>query len=337
MSWWFFPSLSSRLRNGLWLWLCLCLVGVSLGCAAEPRRVASTSTDDQWQAWQILEVKTGQVLAYADWLKTLERADIVYLGEEHYNRHHVEAAIRLLSDFMSDGLHPSIGMEMFSWDGQEALDRYLAQSIQDKSVFLQQAKWSTNWGGAYDNYEPLVLFARDRHVPLQAMNPPKSLIRQVVKMGLIQAQAGEEWKFWGMAPHDIVDDPAYRVRILDQLRRCHGGGAEEDYQTMYEASMVRDEGMAQSLVAALETARNASPGLHLIVLSYTGGGHIQYNLPIPSRVARRQSGAIQQSTVYLASFDRTRISDIHELLQEGIADYIWLTPVSGEGPAQRCR
>lgn len=333
----FVPSRSSRPRNGLPFWLCLCLIGVSLGCAAEPRRLASASTDDQWQAWQILETRTGQVLAYADWLKKLERSDIVYLGEEHSNRHHVQAALRLLSDFMTDGLHPAIGMEMFAWDGQEALDRYLAQSIPDKSVFLEQAKWSSNWGGAYDHYEPLVLFARDRRLPLQAMNPPKSLIRQIVKMGLAQAQAGKEWKAWGMAPQDIVDDAAYRARIFDQLRRCHGGGAEEDYQTMYEASVVRDEGMAQSLVAALEKARHAPPGVRPMVLSYTGGGHIQYNLPIPSRLARRQSGSIRQSTVYLASFDRTRVSGIRELLQEGIADYIWLTPMAEQGPVQRCR
>lgn len=94
---------------------------------------------------------------------------------------------------------------------------------------------------------------------------------------------------------------------------------------MYEASMVRDEGMAKTVAAALLTARQ-SPQDHTVILSYTGGGHIQYNLPIPKRVARRMDGPIAQVTVYMASFDHTRIEDIQDLVHDGIADYVWLTP-----------
>jgi len=169
------------------------------------------------------------------------------------------------------------------------------------------------------------------------MNPPKPLIRDVVKRGLLQARQEEEWKTWGLAQEDIVDDPAYRAKILDQLRRCHGGGAEDDYRTMYEASMVRDEGMAKTLVTALETLRQESAGGRAILVSYTGGGHIQYRLPVPNRVARRLAGHVRQATVYLTAFDSGRSPDIRELVQDPIADYVWLTPVSGQSPVQRCR
>jgi uncharacterized iron-regulated protein len=319
------------------LLLVLWLVAASLGCASEQRTVSSSSPKEAWQAWDVLETKTGQVMDYSEWLKSLEHNQVIYLGEEHYNPHHIEAAVRLLSAFVSDGLRPVIGMEMFGWDGQEALDQYLSSQTMDKTTFLQASKWTSNWGGAYENYEPLVLFAKDRHIALRAMNPPKTLIRQIVKQGLVNAQAGEEWRRWGMAPEDIIDDPPYRAKILDQLRRCHGGGAEEDYRTMYEASMVRDEGMAQTIVASVEGIRREQPAERTVVLSYTGGGHIQYNLPVPSRVARRLSRPMRQTTIYLASFDQTRTSDIGELMQERIADFIWLTPMAGHGPVQRCR
>jgi uncharacterized iron-regulated protein len=331
------PGTSSGLSKGLSLLLCMCLVGVSLGCASDPRTVTSSSIEDHWEAWQVVETKTGRVLAYPDWLTDLASHDIVYLGEEHYNPHHVEAALRLLSSFMAEGLRPAIGMEMFGWDGQEALDRYLTNRISEKSAFLEQAKWASNWGGGYENYEPLVRFAQERQVPLLAMNPPKALIRRVVKLGLAEARDDPAWQQWGMAPQDIIDDPSYRAKIFDQLRRCHGGGAEEDYRTMYEASMVRDEGMAQTVVALLGKIRREQPDAPTIVLSYTGGGHIQYNLPIPSRVARRLSGQVRQATVYLASLDRTKTTDMQELLKEPIADYLWLTPMSGQGPVERCR
>jgi hypothetical protein len=169
------------------------------------------------------------------------------------------------------------------------------------------------------------------------MNPPKSLIRQVVKEGLAQARQGAEWSRWGLQSEEIVDDPAYRARIVDQLRRCHGGGTDDDYRTMYEASMVRDEGMAKTLAETVQSIRNSPGGPKQLVLSYTGGGHIQYALPIPKRVARRLSDHVRYTTVYLASYDQTRDEEIRELLRDGIADYVWLTPLSRHGAPQRCR
>lgn len=317
---------------------CLALVvmlALIFGCGAERPIGTAPSNAGEWQLWQIIETKSGRALSYAEWLKDLERYDVVYLGEEHYNPHHIDAAIRIMSGFIADGIRPVLGMEMFGWDGQAALDRYLSEQSLGRDTFLEQVQWKINWGGAFDNYAPLISFARERHLPVWAMNPPKQLIRRVVKQGLVQAREGEEWKAWGL--DDIMDDPAYRARILDQLRRCHGGGAEDDYRTMYEASMVRDEGMAKTLVTALETLRRDATEIRAIVVSYTGGGHIQYRLPVPNRVARRLAGHVRQATVYLTAFDPGRTDDIRELLRDPIADYVWLTPASGQGPVQRCR
>lgn len=319
---------------------CLALVvmlALTPGCGAERPIGTAPSNAGEWQPWQVIETKSGRALSYAEWLKDLERYDVVYLGEEHYNPHHIDAAIRIMSGFIADGIRPVLGMEMFGWDGQAALDRYLSEQSLERDTFLEQVQWKINWGGAFDNYAPLISFARERHLLVWAMNPPKQLIRRVVKLGLVQAREGEEWKAWGLDKEDIIDDPAYRARILDQLRRCHGGGAEDDYRTMYEASMVRDEGMAKTLVTALETLRRDTTETRAIVVSYTGGGHIQYRLPVPNRVARRLDGHVRQATVYLTSFDPGRTDDIRELVRDPIADYVWLTPASGQGPVQRCR
>lgn len=331
-----FPCLSTTLLS---LLFAIGLNSVQVGCVTGQRGGAAEGplTHDDWQAWQVLDAKTGRVVPYTDWLKALETEEIVYLGEEHYNQHHIDAAMRILSAFLADGIRPAIGMEMFGWDGQPALNEYVSANPQRKDEFLEQVQWKANWGGAFDNYEPLVLFAREHRLPLYAMNPPKALIRRVVKSGLAQAREGTDWKQWGLDHEEITDDPAYRERIFDQLRRCHGGGADDDYRTMYEASMVRDEGMAKTLVTALETMPRHTPDSTQLILSYTGGGHIQYKLPVPKRVSRRLSGEVRQVTIYLASFDHTRTAEIRELLQEGIADYIWLTPMSGQGPVQRCR
>ena len=305
-------------------------------CAGSTSTIPENSPVTSWQAGRVIDVKTGRSIDLPSFLVTLTRFDVVYLGEEHYNQHHIDTALTVLQTALANGRRPVLTMEMFGWDGQSALDEYLSTTGQDRQLFLDQTHWKQNWGGAFENYEPLVNFSREHRLALRAMNPPKPLIRQVVKVGLDEARKGQDWVEWGMDREDIVDDQAYRVRILDQLKRCHGGGTDEDYIRMYEASMVRDEGMAKTVTDALVTARR-SPQDRTLILSYTGGGHIQFNLPIPKRVARRLGGQVAQTTVYLTSFDQTRIEDIQDLVHDGIADYLWLTPISQQGLPQRCR
>lgn len=285
----------------------LSTVGLALvmfGCQMKEHSSLATHQEwDGWEAGQVLDTKTGLSVPMNRWLEGLATYDTIYLGEEHHNRFHIDAALTVLRSLVGQGRRPVLAMEMFGWDGQPALDHYLASKESVRSEFLERALWKQNWGGAFEDYEPLVQFAGDHHLTLLAMNPPKTLIRQVVRLGLVQAKEQTEWRHWGMEGETIVDDPAYRSRILSQLEDCHGGGSPEDYQAMYDASMVRDEGMAKTLVAALKRIRTEADPAQGPVLSYTGGGHVQYRLPVPNRVARRVPDGLKQVTVYLATFE----------------------------------
>ncbi|OQW36751.1 MAG: hypothetical protein A4E19_21210 [Nitrospira sp. SG-bin1] len=294
------------------------------------------AADEGWQPWQILDTQTGRVVPFSEFMTNLERHDIVYLGEEHHNPYHIQAALKVLDQLVADGIEPTIGMEMFGWDGQPALDDYVATPQPATKEFLEQVRWKQNWGGAFEDYAPLVTFARDKHLSVRAMNPPKPLIRRVVKVGLTQARHEPEWEPWGILQEDIIDDPPYRERIVDQLRRCHGG-SDEHFRTMYEASMVRDEGMARTLVTRQEESRRENGGPRRMIVSYTGGGHVQYNLPVPKRVARRLDGDIKQTTVYMISFEPDKSADVRALIQKPIADYVWLTPMGKSSSAKPCR
>jgi uncharacterized iron-regulated protein len=227
-------------------------------------------------------------------------------------------------------------MEMFGWDGQPAIDRYVSGQESDRSVFIEQSRWVQNWGGPFEDYEPLVQFAKDRQLSLVAMNPPKSLVKMVMKKGLAAARSDPEMTQWSMRDESIVDDPLYRERITRQLQQCHGGG-ESLYQTMYEASMVRDEGMAKTVVDWLATIRSAQDPTAGPLVSYTGGGHIQYQLPVPKRVLRRAGAPVRQRSIYMTSYESDRVSELEDMIRDKIADYIWLTPIGAQGPPRRCR
>ena len=302
-------------------------------------RTSAASQDGRhapFKEWQVIDTATGQPVSLDQWTALLLQQDIIYLGEEHHNRFHIDAAMTVLRRLKAEGRIPVLAMEMFGWDGQAALDQYLSGSEVNRQEFLEAVRWQQNWGGPYEDYEPLVRLAKEQHWAVDAMNPPKALVRIVAKNGLAQAESDPMMAQWGMKDEAIVDDPIYRTRILQQLQACHGGVADSLYQTMFEASMVRDEGMAKTLVHRLNQIRSGTDTMAGPLVSYTGGGHIQYNLPVPKRVARRLTDQVRQVSVYMTSFEVGRIEEIQDMIREKIADYLWLTPVSTQGPPRRC-
>jgi len=286
---------------------------------------------------QIIETSTRRIVSQNELLARVNEQDVVYLGEEHHNRFHIEISLTILRHLIAMSRRPVLAMEMFGWDSQTALDQYVSPIGLPKSELLDKLRWQQNWGGPFEDYEALALFARDQHLALIAMNPPKGLVRAVAKQGIEQARRDDEMIRWHMDDETVVDDAEYRSRILGQLRACHDGGPDAMYQAMYEASMVRDEGMARTVAEQVQRIRNAHDRLAGPVVSYTGGGHIQYNLPVPKRVARRTVGSVRQLTIYMTSYDTTRRNEVLEMIGENIADYVWLTPIGSQGPPRRCR
>jgi uncharacterized iron-regulated protein len=316
------------------------LLWFTVACTSGGGAKSSAALQDGHHAlfkeWQLIDTATGRPISLDQWTPLLLQQDIIYLGEEHHNRFHIDAALTVLRRLKVEGRQPALGMEMFGWDGQAALDQYVFGPDMNRQEFLQAAKWQQNWGGSYEDYEPLVRLAKEHHWALDAMNPPKPLVRIVAKNGLAQAQADPIMAQWGMKDEPLVDDPIYRTRILQQLQACHDGGGNSFYQTMFEAAMVRDEGMAKTLVHRLNQIRSGNNPMAGPLVSYTGAGHIQYNLPVPKRVARRLTDQVRQISVYMTSFDVGRIEEFQDMIREKIADYLWLTPVSEKGPPRRC-
>jgi len=316
-----------------------------MGASTVIARETPTPPTEPIHEGQVLEARTGQSIPFEDFLGQVAAQDVVYLGEEHQNRWHVEAAVRILDGLLAKHRQPVVALEMFSWDGQTGIDRYVSGEAQSKADFLQESHWEENWGGGFENYEPLINFARERRLLVLALNPPRSLVRLVAGKGMAQAITSSEMDRWGMKNETFAEDPAYREMIVKPLRQCHGGMSDDSYQRMYEASVFRDEGMAKTIVEALrqirareESATSNPNGLRPgPIVSYTGGGHIQYYLPVPHRVLRRMSSPVKQVSIYLAALEPGREDEIREYLRNGIADYIWVTALGAHGAPKRCK
>src|SRR5574338_1190191 len=92
---------------------------------ASPDEVNTISADREWEEWDVLDSRLGVPVKFDQWLDSLSGYDIVYVGEEHHNRFHIEAALKILRSLVDRNQHPTLGLEMFGWDGQTAVDRYV--------------------------------------------------------------------------------------------------------------------------------------------------------------------------------------------------------------------
>ncbi|MYD30078.1 MAG: ChaN family lipoprotein [Nitrospira sp. SB0677_bin_15] len=319
----------SRQTLAFMAFMCVMLVATS-ACA-------TVLSPGNYRVGQIIEPQEKTTLSDREFRAILQSADIIYIGEAHYTPSHVEAALQVLQSVVNGGRKPVLGMEMFSWDGQAGLDRYLTGAVTSTEDFLTESHWKNNWGGKYADYSPLVDFAKTHDLTLLGLNPPRPLVRNVAKQGLAAIESSPEGSpaltgGWTIPVPFPDDDPEYRRVIYDQIEQCHAGLSQEVYEKIYEASVFRDEGMA-SVIST--TVKSEMPARTTFV-SYTGAGHIQYGLPIPKRVQRQLGAPVKDVTVYLHALDPEHPEDVDHLIDERIADYVWLTALGPQGRQPRC-
>ncbi len=294
---------------------------------------ATGQSHPPYQQDQVIDVSQKSVVSLSELRSVLLEADVVYIGETHYTPSHIDAAIQVLEILLHEGKVPILGMEMFSWDGQAGLDRYLTGDITSIDTFLAESQWKNNWGGKYEDYSPLVDFAKEHKLKLLGLNPPRQFVRKVVQKGLTGIGDDLALKKWNIPVPFPADDPEYRRVIYEQIEKCHGGMKPEIYQKIYEASVFRDEGMASVITTTISRLGTSPPR---IFVSYTGAGHIQYGLPIPKRVQRQLGTPVKQVTLYLQALDPEHPEDVEHLLEEQIADFVWLTALGPHGRQPRC-
>lgn len=225
----------------------------------------------------IVHLPTGTSVNLAQMLDIAADARVVYIGETHDN-----PASHLLELQTLQGLeqrHPgkvALGMEMFARSQQPVLDRWVAGEL-DEKAFLKQSGWFENWKMDFEYYRELLLFARDRHIPILALNAEKSLVQAVRSKTLEELSAEEK----AQMPEMDLNDP-YQRGMAEGIFGGHSHG-KMHIDSFQRVQTLWDEVMAET--AARYLASPAGKDRHLLVIA--GGNHISYGFGIPRRVFRR--------------------------------------------------
>jgi uncharacterized iron-regulated protein len=221
-------------------------------------------------------------------LADLAKADVVLVGEQHDdpNTHRLEAAI--LEGLANRSADATVSLEMFERDVQPALDSYLA----GRSTPEEFLRSSRPWPRYATDYGPLVEFAKSRGWPVVASNVPRRHASAAAKAGRVAHEnvAAEERAFIAQdlqCPRDTYFERFAETMVKhpvpgsEKLTPDERGAATERY---YFAQCMKDETMAEAIVAALER-RGRGPVVH-----FNGAFHSDFGLGTAERVRRRLAG-----------------------------------------------
>lgn len=223
----------------------------------------------------ILHLPTGVFVTEEQMLAVAAAARIVYVGETHDNpaSHRLELAVlRAMAERYPGKV--ALGMEMFTPAQQDALDRWVAGKLSEKE-FLKASRWYDVWRMDFDYYRDLLLFARERSIPVIGLNAEKSLVRAAGRQELEDLPEEERAKL----PEMDFSDP-YQRALVEAIYGGHekGGAMLEGFlrvQTLW------DETMAQNVAGYLAGKEDR----RMVVLA--GGNHVRFGFGIPRRVFRR--------------------------------------------------
>jgi uncharacterized iron-regulated protein len=233
--------------------------------AAESRPVVAAVLDLQ-------QIRGMEVLT-----PVLTTRRVVYVGETHDEYAHHKAQLAVIEALHATGADLAIGMEMFQQPYQPYLDDYIAGKITEAEM-LRKTEWYERWVYDYRYYQPILKFAREKGIPVIALNISREITRRVSREGMESLSEQER----DQIPADIdYSDQAYTER-LKKIFTQHGEEASSSFERFLQVQLLWDEGMAERAASFLEEY----PHKQLVILA--GSGHLMHSSGIPNRVKRRQ-------------------------------------------------
>ncbi len=259
------------------------LVGMILsGCSGT--RAAPSSAITPLSTQRVVASATGQTIPFAAMADAAAKSDVVFFGEQHDDDETHRAELALLAAIGERRGKVVLSLEMFERDVQPLLDAYLAGRLSEADFRTQSRPWPN-----YEaDYRPLVELAKAKGWPVVAANIPRRLASGVSRRGLpsVDSLVASDRAF--VARDLQCPKDKYYDNFVAVMGGGHGApaagqaGARPMTDLFYEAQCVKDETMAESIVAARERA-----GTSAIVVHFNGAFHSDFGLGTASRVGRR--------------------------------------------------
>ncbi len=281
------------------------------GCAAAPKTLSVADMNASFPPGAIVSMDTGAVISFEELIESLEDARVVYIGERHTDPVHHSIQLQIVSALWGKHSDLSIGMEMFDRTYQPVLDMWSAGKLDEKQ-FVKKSHWYANWRYDFDLYRDILVFAKEKRVPVVALNIPFHIPRKIAAGGVDSLMEDDRKHL----PETIDTGIRAHRDYVEKVFQEHLQSGLEDFEPFYEAQCVWEDAMAESV------ANRPGNGPMAVLV---GNGHIGGKFGIPDRAYARKPEPFK--TIYLAPAGESVESDC--------ADYIWATPETAVHPMMK--
>lgn len=269
----------------------------------------------------ITDTAKGELLTPAELPARLAGVRLLLVGESHTDMDSHRVQRRVLEELQAAGRKVAIGLEMFPASAQSGLDAWNGGGISEEK-FLETSRWYQHWGYNWGYYRDIFLFAREKGIPLFAVNAPRDVISAVRRKGVEALSAEERQEL----PSSIDVESPEHLRLFKASfgdEGFHSSMTEEQWKGLFAAQCAWDAAMAWNAVKALEKVGDDKA----IFVLLAGSGHGQYGLGIQRQAAR--SFKEKMATLLPVAVADEKGKPV-KTVQASYADFLWGVPTEGE-------
>jgi len=228
----------------------------------------------------------------------IAKSKVVFIGENHTDFSSHLNQLKIIKEMYKKNKNLAIAMEMFQKPYQKYLDAFIEGKITEKEMIVK-TEYFKRWKYDYELYRPILLFAKEKRIPIVAINIDREITKKVVKEGIDALSAKQQ----AQLPNSIDFRTTKYKEELKMIYEMHEIGSFDNFDKFYHAQLIWDESMAANIVDFMRKRPEHS------VAILAGNGHIMYGYGIPSRIQRR---GIKEYSIVLNTTNP----------ELGIADYI---------------
>jgi uncharacterized iron-regulated protein len=217
------------------------------------------------------------------------KSDVILFGEEHNDVVCNQLEAEVLGGLISRGIKPALSMEFLERDVQPIVDQYLAGQI-DEATFIRSARLGKNYAVSH---RPLIELAKAHKLPVIAANAPRGSVREYRQSELQYTEYRKTLppEKAALLPETVFrNESDYRARFFEIMglpapgspaphptsapasapSGAHGPITAESVERMYQAQLVWDSAMAESIANHRKQHPNRK------VLHIVGAFHVEH-------------------------------------------------------------
>lgn len=194
----------------------------------------------------LVDVKTEQVITFGQMAKQVAKDDVVIFGEFHDSQPVHDAELAVLKDLHAiHGDKLVFSMEMFERDVQSSVNDFLNGKLTEEQFMAV----SRPWPQYVTAYRPLIMYAKEHHIPVLAGNIPRYIASAYAKAGSLDAISATDKVF--LPKVHIAGSKAYQAKFFETMNAMSHGGMnipKDRQQQMFMAQCLKDDTMVESIL-----------------------------------------------------------------------------------------